>query len=84
MTNSDKGVSSGFAQKKVSSCAASDVQEHTRAQSTPPIVRNAPTAAMARASLSDCAVASCSSSLDGRINLVARRRNDQQSHSECR
>ena len=35
-----------------------DMQGRTRAQSTPPMVRKAQTAAMARASLSGCEVAS--------------------------
>lgn len=52
-----------------------------RAQSTPPMVRKAHTAAMARASLSDCVVASCSSFLEGRTKLAVRRKN-QHSHSE--
>ncbi len=66
---------------------ASEIEKHTNAQSTPPTVRKAQTAAMARASLSDCSlsdgvVASWSMLSVGRRNLAARRRNDQQSHSE--
>ena len=57
-----------------------DGQGHTRAQSTPPTVRKAHTAATARASLSALVVAS--SFFEGRANLAARNKNDQHSHSE--
>ena len=82
MMSSDTGVSNGYKQKRSVGAYASDIEGHTRTHSTPPMVRKAPTAAIARASLSDCVEALRVSSLEGRINLAARNKNDQQSHSE--
>ena len=56
--SSDKGVSNGYRQKRSVDEYAGDMEGYTRAQSTSPMVRKAPTAAMARASLSDCMLAS--------------------------
>ena len=53
MMSSDKGVSNGYQQKRSVGGYASDIEGYTRAQLTSPMVRKAPTAAMARASLSD-------------------------------
>ena len=80
--SSDKGVSNGYQQKRSVGGYASDIEVYTRAQLTSPMVRKAPTAAMARASLSDCMSASWLSRVEGRTKLAARRRNNQQSHSE--
>ena len=80
--SSDKGVSNGYKQKKSVGGYVRDTEGHTRAQLTSSMVRKAPTAAMARASLSDCMLASWLSRVGGRTNLAARRRNNQQSHSE--
>ena len=79
--SSDKGVSNGFEQRSAGEYV-SDVEGYTRAQLTSPMVRKAPTAAMARASLSGCMLASLLSRVEGRFNLAAKRRNNQQSHSE--
>ena len=55
--SSDKGVSNGLEQRSAGGYV-SDIEGHTRAQLTSPMVRKAPTAAMARASLSGCMLAS--------------------------
>ena len=55
--SSDKGVSNGYKQRSVGGYAR-DIEGYTRAQLTSPMVRKAPTAAMARASLSGCMLAS--------------------------